>query len=436
MRVPFDVGGGTATVVTDYTDPDVDVVIPAGMTTGTITVSTAEDEVAEDTETFTVTLETLLDPPAGVRLGDPTATVTIRDDNPLTVTVRGTGRVREGDPATFTVNLNGGMGITPVTVDYTVGGTATEGTDYVEPEGALVINPAGSLDSVSATITIQTRQDSEADESLVVTLSGVRTDTGRVTLGTPRVARTTLVSQETVIISVADVTVVEDQSASFMVSVSGEGTGTVKLRYETVPGTATADDFTAASDTRDINIGASPMNALITVAITNDSRAEGEETFTLNLSLENPPANVVLAATSAKATISDDADDALSVSVASEEDSVEEGSDANFPVTLSGTSTADVVVKYTIVGTGDDAAEKDDYEVPGDSVTIPAGTNTATIVIPIVADDLLEPDEELQVTLMSPTTAKGAFADPASDGRHGNDRHYSAGSRCSDGFVG
>ena len=103
----------------------------------------------------------------------------------------------------------------------------------------------------------------------------------------------------------------------------------------------------------------------------------------------------MLAANSAKATISADTGDALSVSVASEEESVEEGSDANFPVTLSGTSTADVVVKYTVVGTGDNAAEKEDYEVPGDSVTIPAGTNTATITIPIVADDLLEPDERV-----------------------------------------
>ena len=321
------------------------------------------------------------------------------------------------------VSLNGGMGITPITVDYTVGGTATEGTDYDEPEGTLVINPTDSLDNVSATIPIQTRQDSEADESLVVTLTRVRTKTGRVTLGTPHVARITLVSQETVIITVDDDDdpVVEgEESAIFVVSVSGEGTGTAKLRYETAPGTATADDFTAASDTRDINIGA--MNASITVAITNDSRAEGEETFTLNLSLENPPDNVVLAATSAKATISDDTGptgDDLSVSVASEEGSVEEGSDANFPVTLTGTSTADVVVKYAVAGIDPDgdgskeAAEKEDYEVPGNSVTIPAGTNTATITIPIVADDLLEPNEGLQVTLMSPTTAKGAFADPA-----------------------
>ena len=401
----------------DYTDSTGSVEFPAEVTTGTISVETGDDGIAEDSETFTVTLS---NPPTGVALGHPTATGTIIDNNPLTVTVTGAGRVREGDPATFTVNLNGGMGITPITVDYTVGGTATEGTDYLEPEGTLVINPADSLTNVIATIPIQTRQDSEADESLVVTLTGVRTDTGRVTLGTPRVARTTLVSQDTVIISVADVTVVEGQSASFAVSVSGERSGTAKLRYETAPGTAMADDYTAASDTRDINIVANPTNASITVAITNDSRAEGEETFTLNLSLENSPDNVVLAATSAKATISDDTADALSVSVDSEEESVEEGSDANFPVTLSGTSTADVVVKYAVAGddTGDAVpADKEDYEVPGDSVTIPAGTNAVTITIPIVADDLLEPNEKLQVTLMSPSTTKGVVAleaDPTS----------------------
>ena len=405
VTVPFDVGGGTATSGgTDYTDPNEDVVIPAGMTTGTITVSTEKDQIAEDTETFTVTLTTLTDPPTGVSLGDETATVTIRDDNPLTVTVGSAGQVREGDVATFTVNLNGGMGITPITVDYTVGGTATEGIDYDEPAGTLTINPApDNLSEVSATIPIQTRQDSEADESLVVTLTGVRTETGRVTLGTPRVARTTLVAQETVIITVGDALVEEGNSAIFAITVSGEGTGAAKLRYETAPGTATAADFTAASGTQDINT-VDP----IAVVITNDSLAEGEETFALNLSLENPPDNVVLAAASAKATISDDAADALSVSVDDEEESVEEGSDASFLVNVGGgTSTADVVVKYMIAGGETNPAAKEDYEVPGDSVTIPAGTNTATITIPIVADDLLEPNEELQVTLTSASTAKG-----------------------------
>ena len=417
VTVPFDVGGGTATLSgqdIDYTDPNEDVVIPAGMTTGTITVSTMEDQIAEDTETFTVTLTTLTDPPAGVRLGDETATVTIRDDNPLTVTVTGDGRVREGDEATFTVELDGGMGSKPIVVDYTVGGTATEGIDYTKPEGTLTINPEGNLERVSETIPIQTRQDSEADETLVVTLTGVRTEAGRVTLGTPSAARSTLVVQETVIITVADATPTEAQSATFGVTVSGALSGTVKLSYETAPGTASAADYTTTSNTIDV---AAADNDAITIDITNDELAEGDETFMLNLSLVGAPDNVLLGSTSASARITDD--DELSVSVAREEATVEEGSDAHFPVTLAGRSTADVVVKYTVAGddnNGADPADKEDFEVPGDSITIPAGANSATIVIPIAADDLLEPNERLQVTLMSATTAKGSFADPVVTG--------------------
>ena len=421
VTVPYDLDGGTAEA-NDYTDSPTPVEIPTGMTTGTISVPTTNDSNAEDAETFMVTLlQTGLTSPQGVTvaLGDTTATATINDNDPLTVTVTGADRVREGDPATFTVNLNGGMGSTPVTVDYTVTGTATKGTDYVDPEEkTLVINPEGTLTLTSGIITIQTRQDSEADETLVVTLTNPRTDEGSVTLGTPSEARSTLVAQDTVIISVADsasVPEAQTANASFAVTADRAISG-VKLRYETVAGTATFADFTATTNTVDIS-DADPDNAPdispITVAVTNDALAEGPETFTLSLSLVGAPDNVVLATTSAKATITDEDADDLTVRVASEEGSVEEGSEANFPVTLTGTSTAAVVVKYAVVGIDPDntgpkeAAEKEDYEVPGDSVTIPAGTNTATITIPIVADELLEPTETLQVTLMSPTTEKG-----------------------------
>ena len=365
VTIPYMLGGGagdTATSGADYMPPSppLQVEIEEGMTTGTITVPAVDDGDAEDTETLTLTLQAPTGVPEGVdvALGDAKATVTIRDDNPLTVTVEGANRFRQGFNATFTVKVNGGDSISDIEVDYTVGGTATKGTDYDEPDGTATIL---TTDPAETTISFKTYQDTEADETLVVTLTGVRTAKGRVTLGTTRVARATLVSQDTVIISVADATVTEGASASFVVSVDGAGSGTPKLRYETASGTATAADFTAVSDTQDIDIGADPTNTAITVAITNDSLAEGEETFTLNLSLENAPDNVVLAATSAKATISDDTGptgDDLSVSVASEEGSVKEGSDANFPVTLTGTSTADVVVKYAVAGINPDGPKE------------------------------------------------------------------------------
>ena len=196
--------------------------------------------------------------------------------------------------------------------------------------------------------------------------------------------------------------------ASFAVTVDGDLSGAVKLRYETAPGTATAEDYTASSDT--VSIPDENYNTPITVAIEDDPLAEGEETFTLNLSLMDAPDNVVLAATTAEATITDNDD--LRLILTSLSDTVTEGSDANFPVTVTGgTSTADVVVKYTVENTNDDDEDKNDYEDPGTTLTIPAGTETATIVISIVEDDVLEPAETLQVTLKDPTTAAGSFAE-------------------------
>jgi hypothetical protein len=70
--------------------------------------------------------------------------------------------------ATFTVTRSGGTS-TPLTVQYTLAGSALAGTDYGAPSGYLVI-PAGSA---TATLTITPTDDalSEGTETLLLTLS-------------------------------------------------------------------------------------------------------------------------------------------------------------------------------------------------------------------------------------------------------------------------
>ena len=72
-----------------------------------------------------------------MQLGTKTAEVTIRDDDPLTVSVRsleqtvvegGTTGVTDSENATFEVKLDGGTGSAAVTVTYALSGTATGGT--------------------------------------------------------------------------------------------------------------------------------------------------------------------------------------------------------------------------------------------------------------------------------------------------------------------
>ena len=153
--------------------------IAAGDTRGTLTVSTEEDLLAEDDETFRVTITgTTL--PSGVTLGTATVTGTIEDDDTLTAAVTaGASTVPEGSAASFEVALTGATSTAAVVVTYTVTGTATPSTDYTAPSGSLTIT-AGAT---STTFSIQTTSDRVLDpgETLIVTLDGAST-AGTVTV--------------------------------------------------------------------------------------------------------------------------------------------------------------------------------------------------------------------------------------------------------------
>ena len=279
--------------------------IAAGVTTGAITVDTVEDDFAEATDTFTVTL-TLSDPPAdNIALGTETATQTIRDDDPLTVSVttRDT-TVLEGGTATFTVTLAGGRGSANIDVKYIVSGTAEPRTDY--PDADLVCDPITSTCSgtltmpanqttgtdKTATIAIPIVQEADVDaalegpETLTVTLAEVNTTAGTVELGTPREATTTIgASDRTVNVSVAvddadtgtqDVDpVAEGDAATFTVSLTGKVSEDLVVGYATAHGTATATDYQAQTrGTLTISLVAEQQEGKITINTLQDTLAE------------------------------------------------------------------------------------------------------------------------------------------------------------------
>ena len=98
------------------------------------------------------------------------------------------------------------------------------------------------------------------------------------------------------------------------------------------------------------------------------------------------PSNVVIhpTANTATATITDDATDVITVTVARQAAAVAEGSAAVFTVTLAGsTSTAPVVVSYETSGT---ATPGLDYTAPSGSLTIAAGVARRTVTIATLTD--------------------------------------------------
>ena len=69
---------GTATLTADYTRSGTSIVIPAGSTSGTITLTAVQDAIDEPNETIVVDISTVTN---GTESGTQQATVTITDDD-------------------------------------------------------------------------------------------------------------------------------------------------------------------------------------------------------------------------------------------------------------------------------------------------------------------------------------------------------------------
>ena len=190
-----------------------------------------------------------------------------------------------------------------------------------------------------------------------------------------------------------------------MVELSGESRKTVTVSYATADGTALeSEDYTkVAATTLEFRSGVTAQT--ISVATSEDTLNESNETFKVTLSSAS---NATLDTDDAEATGTIEDDDELTAAVTadSETGTVAEGDSTTFTVKLTGgTSTAEVVVDYSLVGS---ATELDDYEAPSGKLTIGSPLTSGQIAIKTLEDDVLDRGETLKVQL-----------DSAHLGRHG-----------------
>jgi len=149
------------------------VVLPAGSTSTTINLTPVDDTVDEYAETAILTLASgtgyLLDLFSPVN-----ATVTIADNdlNAVSVVTAANGAEQGGVPGSFTISRTGIRDL-PLTVNYTVSGTATAGSDYTALSGTVTIPASSGIGTNSATVSFTPINDAliEGPESIIVTLS-------------------------------------------------------------------------------------------------------------------------------------------------------------------------------------------------------------------------------------------------------------------------
>ena len=205
----------------------------------------------------------------------------------------------------------------------------------------------------------------------------------------------------------AEEVVQEGEQAEFVVTLSHVAASDVVVQWSAAGDSATAGtDFLAGGGAATILAGAT--SATLTVQTLDDVLAEADETFRVTIEAVTLPAGVSLGTVSATGTIEDD--ETLVASVTAGEPggpaTVSENGTASFPVTLTGgKSTAPVEIKYTVTGT---ATEGVDYTAPGGTLRLDTGLTGGTILIAVLRDEVLDPDETLIVTLMSATTSMGA----------------------------
>ena len=394
VTVDYATADGTAMASSDYTAASDTLTIIAGQTSGTIIVPITDDAVAEGDEDFTVTLNT----PTGATLGTPdTAIVTITDDEgtPELSFSAATSSVGEGAGS---VDLTVSMSVvasSDVTVDYaTADGTAMASSDYTAASDTLTII-AGQT---SGTIIVPITDDAvaEGDEDFTVTLN---TPTG-ATLGTPATATVTINDDEgtpELSFSAATSSIGEDAgSVDLTVSMSVVAAYNVTVDYATADGTATAgSDYTVTSNT--LTILAGQPSGTITVPITDDAIAEGDENFTVTLS--TPTGATLGTPTTATVTINDNELVPPSATIEQLAGPVDEDAGlVQIRVLLSGPSLDTLQVPFRVEG----SAGVSDFGIATSSpFEFQPGETERIIDVTITDDSDPEPTETVKIVLES-----------------------------------
>ena len=369
----------------------------------TVTVTGVDDAVDNAGDSRSVSIDHTLSG-TGYGAGEAfTVAVTVTDDDAPTATlsISGGSSVVEGNTGdtntlTFVVTKSGATG-KQVTVAYAASAASTASADdYVSASGTLRFAPGTTTQTITVTITGD--DTPESDETIVIELSNPSN-----ALITTATATGTITDDDVGLDPLSDVTVAEGGEADIPLRLDGPASGTgVELRYEIIDVSATAGrDYTIVGPAGPLQASGSVtippgiQELVVRVVTVDDSFAEADETFRAVLHIGR---------TRHEATVTITDNDELSASVTAPQ-AVDEGEVARFTVTVGGgESTAPVVVTYTIGGT---AKAPGDYAAPSGPLTIAPGQSSGTIAIQTNADDEIERDETLVVTLHDAMTDKG-----------------------------
>lgn len=382
--------------------------IPAGSTTANIAIPVATDRLVESNELFTITLSNAS---GGNQIIASTTTGTIINDDSGGITITPSGGAEGGTDAYFRFSLPSGITADrDIELDYVLSGAAIQ-ADYTAPVTGTVLIPAGT-NSVILPLGIIDDAIIEGGETVIMNISQVRSayyTSGDITYNTPVPPELSITDNDTGILTLSGpVTVTEGNTgttttASFTVTLDKAAGDGFTVGYATTDGTARTSDLDYIANSGTLNFeGNANETHTITITVNGDNKIEAQELFNLAITSLNNNFSGRLTIVNPSTTCRIENDDSGQVGITAVDG--EEGvSDVKFtfsfpPGISSGTPT---VIDYTIDDTAADAAlgSNVDYGIQSNgSVTIPAGTNSVVLVLPVVDDAVIESTETVKLT--------------------------------------
>lgn len=387
----------------DYTFNPTTVTVPSGSLTAMFTVTVNDDEIDEFDEQVVFSLGS----PTNGHLGDQTThTLTIQDDDtPPQVSFNSAYQVVSEEIGTYytTIYLDEVSG-KDITVPFSTSGTVTAGDFTIVNPSPLTI-PAGDQ-SADIEITIAEGDGYEEDETLVLTLD---TPTNGV-LGTPDQQQITITEdtpEPNVQFSVSSSSVIEGNTyLNIGVDLTNAWFQDIDVNYS-ISGTAqngSSADYLV--DSSPLTIPAGWSHGDIQVRINEDAMDEADETMVLTLdSAAESSGSLTFTLGSPQSytlTIEDD-DSAPSIAFQSSSQTVlETGGSVSLNVVMSNPAGQDVTIPLSYSGS---ATQDADYTVNTTNLVIPSGSTSGTFTVGILDDADYDPDEQVTVSLGSPTNA-------------------------------
>ncbi len=287
-----------------------------------------------------------------------------------------------------------------VSVSYTTGNaSALSGLDYTATAGVLTFLAGQTSRTVSIPILNDTL--AEGNETFTFTLSD---PSAGATLGVPAAAVITITDNEvvsTLKFSSASYSVNEGARNVTLTVVRSPATSSgVEVDFTTRDGTAISNagalnDFTTTSGA--LSFGAGNASATIVISIAEDLRAEGNETFTVELS--NPRGGAKLA-TPSTATVTI-VDDEPAIQLGAGEYVGKEGTPSVITILRSGPLTAPATVTFT--ATPGTAVPDRDFTPVSRLVSFVAGQASNTVSVPIRNNTEVHGNRTIMLGLNGPT---------------------------------